>query len=81
MRVCSGLTSMTPASSVTLLPLLVVELPPPPPAPAPRFVMDVDNVRRNVGRRRRDFLLPVPVYVMLSLMWEGKEKSRIVLMP
>lgn len=43
--------------------------------------MDVDNVRRNVGRRRRDFLLPVPVYVMLSLLWEGKEKSRIVVMP
>lgn len=65
-------TSMTPASSVTLLPLLVVELPPLPPPPVPRFVKDVDNVRRNVGRRKRDFLLPVPVPVyVLSLESNG----------
>lgn len=63
---CVGVTrtSMTPASSVTLPPLLVVELPvdPPPPPPVLLF-MEADRERRNVGRRRIDFLLGDPVCV------------------
>jgi len=55
---------MTPASSVTLPPLLVVELPvDPPPPPPDRLFMEVDRERRKVGRRRIDFLLPDPVCV------------------